>query len=57
MLMFDRVARIGMGFGIGLIFQPWLSWGLRVGFLMTLLFTVTHIITSHLLMPDGHELE
>ena len=47
----DKIARIGMAGGIGLIFQPWWEDGLRFGFFATLVFTILHIVTSHLVAP------
>ncbi|MBN1675837.1 MAG: hypothetical protein JXR37_32635 [Kiritimatiellae bacterium] len=43
----DILALAGMAGGIGLIIQPWWAGGFRVGFFATLLFTVLHIVTSH----------
>ena len=51
----DRIARIGMGLGIACIFQPWWNHGLRVGFLLTLVFTILHIVTSHRILPKKNE--
>jgi hypothetical protein len=48
----DRLAQIGMAVGIGLIFQPWWSGGLKTGFFLTLVFTILHIVTSHLIVPQ-----
>ena len=50
--LLDKIAQIGMALGIVLIFQPWWSKGLRIGFFTTLLFTILHIITSHLIAPE-----
>jgi len=47
MVILDRIALIGMLLGVSFIIQPWWSEGLRVGFFVTLIFTVLHIITSH----------
>ena len=54
-LLLDRIARIGMALGILLIFQPWWAGGLRLGFMFTLVFTILHIITSHMFIPDESE--
>ena len=50
--IFDRLAQIGMALGIAIIFQPWWTGGLRVGFFATLVYTILHIITSHLVVPE-----
>jgi len=44
----DRMARVGMAAGVGLMLQPWWAWGLRIGFFATAVCTVLHIITSHM---------
>ncbi len=43
----DRIARLGMALGVGLMLQPWWSGGLRCGFWVTAVFTLVHIVTSH----------
>ena len=48
----DKIAIGGMILGVGLILQPFFSWGIRVGFFATLGFTVLHIVTSHLVKPE-----
>lgn len=50
----DRYARIGLTVGIGLILQPYWGQGLRVGFFVTLVSTILHIVASHLPVP-AHE--
>ncbi|MBT4497064.1 MAG: hypothetical protein HOC74_05045 [Gemmatimonadetes bacterium] len=44
----DRLAQVGMVVGVGLMLQPWWSDGLRAGFFATALFTLLHIVTSHM---------
>ena len=51
----DLAARVGLAVGIALLLQPWWANGFRYGFFATILFTVAHIITSHLV--DGDEIE
>ncbi len=48
----DNIARVGMAAGILCIFQPWWQNGLRVGFFATAIFTILHIITSHLVKEE-----
>jgi hypothetical protein len=52
MILVDRTAQVGLLLGILLVLQPWLPGGLRLGFSVTLLATVLHIVTTHLLLPD-----
>lgn len=52
MILVDRAAQMSLLLGILLVFQPWWSGGLRLGFSVTLLATVLHIVTTHLLLPD-----
>ncbi len=44
----DRLARAGMIIGLGAMLQPWWQEGLRYGFFATAIFTVLHIVTSHM---------
>ena len=44
----DLVARVGLAAGVAFLLQPWWAEGFRYGFFVTILFTVAHIITSHL---------
>lgn len=46
----DRIAQVGMGLGVVLMLQPWWREGLRYGFFATALFTLLHILTSHLVI-------
>ena len=46
----DRIAQVGMGLGVALMLQPWWREGLRYGFFSTALFTILHIVTSHLVI-------
>jgi len=46
--LLDRLALAGMALGVGLILQPWWAGGFRAGFFATLVFTLLHIVTSHL---------
>lgn len=50
--LLDKIAQIGMWVGIVTIFQPYWTGGLKVGFFITLLATLLHIITSHLIISD-----
>jgi hypothetical protein len=52
----DRIAQIGLAFGIALALQPWWDHGLRVGFFLTLWTTILHIITSHTIPEPKEEL-
>ena len=57
----DRAALVGIGLGFVLIFQPWGN-ALRLGFFVSLVSTITHVVTSHLdtagvRAEDGRELE
>ena len=45
---FDVIARVGLAAGVALMLQPWWADGFRWGFFATTLFTVVHILTSHL---------
>ena len=47
-LWLDRMARVGMAVGISLMLQPWWGEGFRYGFFATAIFTLLHIITSHM---------
>lgn len=49
----DILALSGMALGLALILQPWWAAGLRCGFFVTLVFTLLHIVTSHLPKPEG----
>lgn len=49
----DRLAQAGMGLGVALMLQPWWREGLRYGFFATALFTLLHIVTSHLVVRQG----
>ena len=53
MTLLDRIALTGMTLGVAAILQPWWAGGLRVGFFMTLVFTILHIITSHRISAPG----
>ncbi|MEE3259861.1 MAG: hypothetical protein VX293_11680 [Candidatus Latescibacterota bacterium] len=44
----DRLARMGMVVGVGLMLQPFWGEGLRYGFFATAFFTILHITTSHM---------
>jgi len=44
----DRLARARMVVGVGLMLQPFWGGGLRYGFFATAVFTVLHIVTSHM---------
>lgn len=50
----DKIAQVGMALGILIIFQPYWSQGLRVGFFLTLMATILHIITSHIIVPKNN---
>lgn len=54
-LWLDRIARMAMAAGIICIFQPWWQGGLGVGFAVTGLSTLLHIVTSHLVTPSKAE--
>jgi len=56
MVILDRIALIGMLLGVSFIVQPWWSEGLRVGFFVTLIFTVLHIITSHRVSASAEDM-
>lgn len=47
-LWLDRVARAGMVVGVGLMLQPWWREGFRYGFFATAVFTLLHIVTTHM---------
>ena len=49
----DKLAQVGMALGVGLMLQPWWTWGLRWGFFATALFAILHIVTSHLVIRSG----
>ena len=51
MNLLDKIAQIGIGVGIVVIFQPFWDGGLKVGFFATLLATLLHVVTSHLIIP------
>ncbi len=44
----DHLARAGMVMGVGLMLQPFWGEGLRYGFFATSVFTLLHIVTSHM---------
>ena len=44
----DRLTLICMALGIGVMIQPWWQAGFRVGFFLTLAFTLAQIVTSHM---------
>jgi len=46
--LLDRMAQGGMTAGVALMLNPWWPEGLRYGFFATALFTVMHIVTSHM---------
>lgn len=48
----NLAALTGMGLGMGLILQPWWAGGFRTGFFATVVFTVLHIVASHLNEPE-----
>ena len=57
----DRAALVGIGLGFVLVFQPWGN-ALRLGFFVSLVGTITHVVTSHLdtagaRAEDGRELD
>ncbi|MDP6051885.1 MAG: hypothetical protein QF879_06010 [Candidatus Latescibacteria bacterium] len=56
MVILDRIALIGMLLGVSFIIQPWWNEGLRVGFFVTLIFTVLHIITSHRVSASAEDM-
>ena len=47
-LWLDRLARVGMAVGVGLMLQPWWGGGMRYGFFAAAVFTLLHIATSHM---------
>ncbi|MBT3605921.1 MAG: hypothetical protein HOE48_08405 [Candidatus Latescibacteria bacterium] len=51
-IILDKIAQIGILVGIIAIFQPYWVGGLRMGFFVTLLATVLHIVTSHVIISD-----
>lgn len=51
----DKIAQAGMGLGVALMLQPWWQGGLRYGFFATALFTLLHILTSHLVVRAGED--
>ncbi len=48
----DRTALIGMALGVLLLLSPWGAWSFRAGFFAMLVFTILHIVTSHLVKPE-----
>ncbi len=48
----DRAALAGIALGFILVFQPW-GGTLRAGFFVTAFFTILHIVTSHLNVPEA----
>ena len=48
----DRAALAGIALGFTLVFQPW-GGTLRAGFFVTAFFTILHIVTSHLNVPEA----
>jgi len=44
----ERIALIGMALGVAVMLQPWWNGGLRVGFFATALFSIAHIVVTHL---------
>ena len=49
----NGIALAGMALGIGAILQPWWDGGFRTGFFATIVFTVLHIVTSHIGKPEA----
>jgi len=49
----NLIALAGIAFGIGTILQPWWDGGFRTGFFATIIFTVFHIVTSHMGKPEA----
>jgi hypothetical protein len=49
----DRLALTGMVAGLLLLLSPWGNWPFRAGFLLVLVATVLHIVTSHLIKPEA----
>jgi hypothetical protein len=47
------IALAGIASGIGLILQPWWEGGFRAGFFVTIVFTILHIVVSHLSKPEA----
>jgi hypothetical protein len=45
----DKLTLVGIALGIGVMVQPWWHAGFRVGFFLTLAFTIAQIVTSHML--------
>lgn len=48
----DRAALTGLIASFSLYIQPVWAGGLRVGFYATMVFTIFHIVTSHMTMPE-----
>jgi hypothetical protein len=53
--LLDWIAIAGMLLGIGMALCAWWDWALRLGFFVTLAFTVVHIVTSHIVQPAEDE--
>lgn len=53
--LLDKIAQAGMALGVALMLQPWWQGGLRYGFFATALFTLLHILTSHLVIRTREE--
>ena len=49
----DKIAQGGMLAGVFGMLQPWWKQGLRYGFFATAMFTVLHIVTSHMDLTRG----
>jgi hypothetical protein len=49
----NLIALAGIALGIGTILQPWWGGGFRTGFFATIIFTVFHIVTSHMGKPEA----
>ena len=49
----NLIALAGMALGIGTILQPWWRGGFRTGFFATIVFTVLHIVASHMGKPEA----
>jgi hypothetical protein len=51
--LWDHIAIAGLGVGLALYVLPLGAGTLRVGFFLTLAFTILHIVTSHCRKPGG----
>lgn len=51
--LLDIVARTGLALGVGAMLQPWWADGFQWGFFATILFTLLHIVTSHLVEEEA----